>query len=357
MTSAEAKLVPYRNDRSEPVDHRPGMMWWMAERAQPRPRSSRKPNTRLVMISAAIGGLLVLMISAVLNWPIIGDSGGTGKQGASPAVFDAPPGTCLSWTEPNAGDIRRVDCGEPHLFEVTGRADLKADFGASAPFPGNGQWQHLKQERCTQVSSQFLSGRIDPNGRFGVGAFTPSEQGWKSGDRTLHCGLQQPGPSGKLYPSVGSASKVDQSDTFPVGRCLRISGTAVGDPVEDCGPPHSVEITGLVNLGERFPGPYPPEPDQDGFLATRCMELTSRYAGNPTAVTDKGLTTYWDTIAPESWNAGSRQVNCKVSAQLPDRSGLAPVTGSVKGAVQVGREPAAQDTTPSQPGMPATGPR
>ncbi|MFB9566651.1 septum formation family protein [Saccharopolyspora hordei] len=316
-----------------------------------------KPNTRLVMICAVLGALLVLVVSALLNWPGDGaGGGGSDRPGSSPAprvVFTAPPGSCLHWTEPDAADIRKVTCSEPHLFEVTGTADLRPQFGEDAPFPRTEQWQQIKQERCVEVSTSFLSGRFDPNGRFSVGAFTPSEDGWADGDRTLHCGLQQPGPSGRLYPMTGSASTVDQSNVYPEGRCLGINGTAVWDPV-DCTKPHSVEITGVVDLSEQFPGGYPAEGDQDGFLATRCAELTDRYAGGPTVAKDKGLVTYWDTLAQESWDAGSRTVNCKVSAQLPDGSGLAPVTGSVKGEVRVGKEPAPLATTPRGP---ATKPR
>ena len=312
------------------------------------------------MISATIGALLVLVISAVLNWPreTTGPGfGASGREGASPApppVFNAMVGTCLNWTAPDARDISQVDCNQPHLFEVTGKSDLKADFGDRAPFPSTEQWQQLKQRRCTQVSASFV--RFDPNGRFRVGAFTPSEDGWARGDRTLHCGLQQPGPSGKLYRISGSVSKLDQSDTYPVGRCLGINGTAVWDPV-DCSRPHSVEITGLVDLSDQFKGGYPKETDQDAFLAIKCAELTAQFTGSPTAPQDKGLVTYWDTLEPESWAAGSRRVNCKVSAQLPDKSGLAPVTGSVKGTVQVGKQPAPRDTSPVEPGVPASGDR
>ena len=45
----------------------------------------------------------------------------------------------------------------------------------------------------------------------------------------------------------------------------------------------------------------------------------------------KKLTVYWDNLTEESWNAGTRKVNCNLAALLPDRSGFAPVTGSVQG--------------------------
>lgn len=326
----------------------------------PSARQQRNSNTRLVMLSAAIGALLVLVVSAVLNWPTGNDGSGfgaSGKEGAAPApaaVFNAKAGTCLDWTAPDARDIRRVPCDQPHLFEVTGKADLRGNFGDRAPFPDTDQWQQVKQQRCTQVSASFV--RFDPNGRFSVGAFTPSEDGWASGDRTLHCGLQQPGPSGKLFRITGSVGRLDQSNTYSVGRCLGINGTSVWDPV-DCSRPHSVEITGLVDLKSQFSGGYPKETDQDAFLAPKCAELTAQYAGGGSVAQNKGLIPYWDTLSPESWAAGSRQVNCKLSAQLPDGSALAPVVGSVKGPVQIGKEAAPKDTAPVERGVPATGER
>ncbi len=45
-------------------------------------------------------------------------------------------------------------------------------------------------------------------------------------------------------------------------------------------------------------------------------------------------------LTEASWNAGSRKVNCNLAALLPDRSGFAPVTGSVlDGNVTVGTTP------------------
>jgi hypothetical protein len=335
-----------------------GMMRSMAEPTEPR-IGRKRTRTRLALISVAVGALLILTISTLLNWPVGGDEPGIGasvRRGASPApasVAAAGPGTCLDWTAPDGHDAHPVPCDHAHLFEVTGKAALRTEFGRKAPFPDTEQWQQLKHQRCTQVSSQYLSSGLDPKGRFGVGAFTPSEQGWNSGDRILHCGLQQPGQSARLYRFTGSVASLDQSDVYPEGRCLGINGKAVADPIPDCSQPHSVEITGVVNLAEPFHDRFPSESDQDGFLATRCAELSARYAGSPIAAPTKGLIAYWDTLALDSWDAGSRRVNCKVSAPLPDGSGLAPVTGSIKGAVQVGHAPAPQDTGQREAGLPA----
>jgi hypothetical protein len=71
-------------------------------------------------------------------------------------------------------------------------------------------------------------------------------------------------------------------------------------------------------------------------------------------ITDKKLTVYWDNITEDSWKAGSRKVNCNLAALLPDRSGFAPVTGTVKGAVAVGNQPAAPAPGSPTPRAPAS---
>lgn len=338
------------------------MMDAMSETEPAQSSDSKRHRTWLVMLSATIGALLILVISVLVSQPSGGDDqgagGGPGGIGAAPTPqeFEAPRGTCLNWTAPDAADIDEVACDQPHLFEVSGTADLGGEFPQGTPYPNAERWQELKQDRCVQVSDEYLESGLDPVGRLAVGAFTPSEEGWQQGDRTLHCGLQQPGPSGELYPVSERVSELDQSETYEAGRCLGINGTAVWDPV-DCSEPHAVEITGTVDLSDEFTDGYPSEQDQDGYLATRCRELTAHYAGSPEAVRDKGLVAYWDTLAEESWDAAARQVNCKVSAQLPDGSGLAPITGSVTDEVDVREEPAPELTDEGTPGVPASSER
>ena len=62
---------------------------------------------------------------------------------------------------------------------------------------------------------------------------------------------------------------------------------------------------------------------------------------------------YWDNLTEDSWTAGTRRVNCNLAALLPDRSGFAPVTGSVRGPVTVGDTPAPPATGTPEPGVPA----
>ena len=310
---------------------------------QERPRSL---SIQRIAAGAVLGALLALLLATLLGGGVRGSGtgllaenrdGGSDTTGA--ASFEAPAGSCLTWTRGDASDAERVSCEEPHLFEVTGVVDLAPEFGRTAAFPVDETWRTLVAERCTPLSTQFLGGRFDPFGRLSVGAIKPSEGSWRSGDRALRCGLQAVGRSGVLYPSTGSAATQDQSNIHAPGTCLGLDGVGVGDPV-DCAQPHAVEVVGVVDLGPGFPGGYPDEVAQDRLLSDECNRLAAEYAGGPQVVGEKRLIVFSETMRPESWEAGSRRVDCRLGAFLPDRSGFAPVTGSVRGEVQIGAEPA-----------------
>ena len=93
--------------------------------------------------------------------------------------------------------------------------------------------------------------------------------------------------------------------------------------------------------------------EQDEFLQTECTKIATAYSGGDDVISDKKLTVYWDNLTEDSWKAGTRRVNCNLAALLPDRSGFAPVTGSVRGPVTVGDAPAPPQTNTPEPGVPA----
>jgi hypothetical protein len=320
----------------------------------------RGRSARRVAAGAMVGALVALLAVTLLDRPDSGARPGpiAGSRSAPPTSTTPPPlqssaGTCLTWTEVDASDAERVDCGEPHLFEVTGEVDLSRRFGSAARFPGEEQWRSLVADRCTEVTTEYLDGRFDPFGRFSVGAIKPSEASWRRGDRELRCGLQTVGRSGALYPSVGAAATQDQSDVHEPGTCLGNDGLGIGDPV-DCSQPHAVEIVGVVDLGEEFGKEYPEEAEQDRVLEQECTRLAAEYAGGPDVAGEKDLTVFWETLRPESWKAGSRKVDCRLGAFLPDRSGFAPVTGSVTREVEIGTEPAPPAPTVRGPARTST---
>ncbi|HEU0127913.1 MAG TPA: septum formation family protein, partial [Pseudonocardiaceae bacterium] len=316
-----------------------------AGRVVPKRRSARR-----VAAGAVLGALMALVTVALQggsdqDTALVFATDGVAGTGSDQSLR-APVHSCLTWQQQDGADARLVNCAEAHLFEVTGTVELDG-FDAGVPFPDDVTWQQLVISRCTERTTQALAGRFDPFGRFTVGAIKPSADSWQRGDRTLRCGVQAAGRSGVLFPTTGTVSQQDQSDVHPPGTCLGNDGKAMGDPV-DCAGPHAVEVVGVVDLSGAFPDGYPEEAAQDEKLDAECTRLAAEFAGGPAVIAEKRLTLFWETLRPESWQVGSTRVDCRLGAFLPDRSGFAPVTGSVRGPVQVGTEPAAP--APRKPG-------
>ncbi|MFC5290646.1 septum formation family protein [Actinokineospora guangxiensis] len=316
-------------------------------------RLAEKMRTRLLMIAVCAGAVFVLLTSMALSWPVT-PGGGRAEAGPTPddlreQALDSPAGSCLTWTAPDGSDMRRVDCAEPHLFEVTSNIDITAEFGEDAPPPEVARWQELAVQKCTPGVTDYLGGTLDPHGRYKANALKPSPAQWEDGDRKLRCGVQTASRSGALLPTTGSAAGQDQSGIHEPGTCLALDGQTIGDPVP-CEEPHAVEIVGNVDLAKAFPGDFPAEDKQIEKAIELCEAVTKEYT-NGVDLSKKGLIPYPDALKEESWAAGSRKVDCKVAAKLKDDTGLAPVTGSVRGNKPTTTKPsptAPPTTTPSR---------
>jgi hypothetical protein len=310
-----------------------GIMDLMSASADPPPSPGHTRSTRVVMAGAVVGAFALLASSALLSWPVRGGGGGLGfGRAGSTVAFNAAPGTCLTWSRSDGSDMAAVHCVDRHLFEVSAAVDVSAGYPSGAPFPDATLWQQITRRNCTDPTTRYLRGRFDPFGRFGIGALKPSEDQWRRGVRTVHCGLQSAAPSGRLLFTAGRVADSDQSDVHQPGTCLDIVNKGVGDPV-NCAQPHSFEIVGVIDLGQQFRNGFPPEDKQDQTLANLCGKLAADYSGNADLAA-RNLIVTWDDRKPESWNAGSRRADCKVGQKLPDNSGLAPVTGSIRGRPQ-----------------------
>ncbi|SDJ44246.1 Septum formation [Actinokineospora alba] len=299
-------------------------------------------------MAGAFAGALILLCSSILfSWPV--EAGRNDPvavaQEERRKAFDSPAGSCLQWTPPEGADMRRVDCAQAHLFEVTSNVDISGEYPENAPPPDTEKWQAIAVAKCTPGAVTYLGGNLDPFGKFSVNALKPTNEQWDEGDRKVRCGLQSAAPSGALLTTVGSAARQDQSKIHEPGTCLALVGQEIGDPVA-CDQAHAFEIVGNVDLGAAFPADYPAVEAQTERASDLCAAVTTAYTGGAD-LAKKGLTPYPDTLRPESWAAGSRKVDCRVGAKLPDGSGLAPVTGSVR-AVPATTPPASQPPA-SQP--------
>ncbi|MBV8929590.1 MAG: septum formation family protein, partial [Mycobacteriaceae bacterium] len=169
----------------------------------------------------------------------------------------------------------------------------------------------------------------------------PGDRAWRqSGDRRMLCGLQLPGLNNQQQAFKGKVAEIDQSKVWPAGTCLGIDPTTnqPTDIPNDCSGPHAMEVTGSVNLAEKFPGPQlPAESDQDAFIKDSCTKMTDAYLA-PVALRATTLTLIYSTISLPSWMAGSHQVACSIGATLGN-GGWATLVGSAKGQLLINGQP------------------
>lgn len=291
--------------------------------------ASETTRTRLVMAGAFVGALVLLALSMVFSWPVaVGGASSTAADDAARA-FDSPSGTCLDWPVENPRAMRPLDCAQPHVFEVTGNVEISAEYGSSAPPPDEKRWQEIAAEKCTPGVTAYLGGKLDPFGKYTVSALKPTDEQWRSGDRKLRCGIHRVTPLGTRLRTKGSAHGQDQSNVYDVGSCFALNDKEPGDPI-DCSRAHAYEIVGNADLAPAFPAEFPSADAQKAKLAELCGALVGSYTGGLDLASKKLILT-WDTLQEQSWAAGSRKVDCKVGALLDDGSGLAPVTGTVRG--------------------------
>jgi len=126
---------------------------------------------------------------------------------------------------------------------------------------------------------------------------------------------------------------------WPAGTCLGIdpSTNQPTDAPVDCGAPHAMEVTGAVNLAEKFPGALPPDADQDAYIKEACTRMTDAYLA-PTQLRTTTLTLIYSTVSLPSWNAGSHQVSCSIGATLGN-GGWATLINPAKGALLINGMP------------------
>ena len=148
-----------------------------------------------------------------------------------------------------------------------------------------------------------------------------------------------PGPNNQQLAFKGKVADVDQSKVWPAGTCLGIDPTT-NQPTDipvDCAAPHAMEVTGAVNLAEKFPQALPPEPEQDAFIKDACTRMTDAYLA-PIQLRSTTLTLIYSTISLPSWSAGSHQVSCSIGATLGN-GGWSTLLNSAKGPLMINGQP------------------
>jgi predicted heme/steroid binding protein len=318
------------------------------------PHGLQATATRRALLLTALGGLLIAgLVTAI---PAVGtgpgrlagyiDSDPVPSTGArSDTSFNrATSGDCLMWPDitPEASSI--VKCADDHRFEVAESIDMRtfpgSEYGPNAAPPSPARIQQITQEQCEAAVRHYLGTKYDPNSKFTVSMLWSGDRAWRQGgERRMLCGLQLPGLNNQQVAFKGKVADIDQSKVWQAGTCLGID-SATNQPVDvpvDCGAPHAMEVTGTVNLGEKFPNGLPAEPEQDGFIKDSCTRMTDAYLA-PIKLRTTTLTLIYPTLSQPSWSAGSREVTCSIGATLGN-GGWAALVESAKGQLLINGQP------------------
>jgi hypothetical protein len=329
--------------RDAPAKQPPGGIRWL--------RGLQPTATRRALLLTALGGLLIAgLVTAIPVGSGPGRLAGyidpvpsTGTK--SDAAFNrAKSGECLMWPDATPESANIVNCTDDHKFEVAESVDMRTfpgtEYGPSAAPPSPARIQQMTQEQCEPAVHNYLGTKFDPNSKFMVSLLWAGDRAWRqSGDRRMLCGLQLPGGNNQQQAFKGKVADVDQSKVWPTGTCLGID-PAINQPTDvpvDCATPHAMEVTGTVNLAEKFPGALPAEPDQDGFIKDSCTRMTDAYLA-PTKLRTTTLTLIYPTVSLPSWSAGSREVACSIGATLGN-GGWATLVNSAKGQLLINGQP------------------
>lgn len=329
-----------------PADQPPAGVRW--------PRGFQAAATRRALLLTALGALLIAGLITALPTVATGPGRLAGYLASNPvpstgaktnAAFNrATSGDCLTWPDgtPEAATI--VSCADDHRFEVAESIDMRtfpgSEYGPDAAPPSPARIQQISQEQCEAAVHRYLGTRFDPNSKFTISMLWSGDRAWRqAGERRMLCGLQLPGPNNHQMAFRGKVADIDQSKVWPAGTCLGIDSTT-NQPVDvpvDCAAPHAMEVTGTVNLAEKFPNALPPEPEQDAYIKDACTRMTDGYLA-PIKLRTTTLTLIYPTLSLPSWSAGSREVACSIGATLGN-GGWATLLNSAKESLLINGQP------------------
>lgn len=265
---------------------------------------------------------------------------------------DANQGDCIDWAPGRNGantGFNRVDCAQPHRFEVAQREDLSkyptSEFGPKAAQPNLQRQQQLTTELCNGPTLGYLKGKFDPEGRYSISPILPPQVSWEKGDRTMLCGVMVQDANGRSVETSGFAADQDQSRAFPADTCVRVDGGITNQV--PCNSSHAWQVTSVINLAQEFPGAWPPVEAQNERLNEVCTTAARDYLGGDDALYYSTLTPFWTTIPQQSWDAGSHTVNCALTS---GRAGgvFADLAGDVRHEFTIDGQPPVKPA-PRQP--------
>ena len=152
------------------------------------------------------------------------------------------------------------------------------------------------------------------------------------------CGLQLPGPGNQQLLFQGRVADADQSRCGrpgPVWGSTRRPTSPMTPPV-DCSAPHAMEVTGAVDLGERFPDGLPAE--GSGRVHQGGVHLVDRRLSRARRTARHHADTDLQHRLLPSWTAGSRP-GVMQHRRDPGQWRLGHLINSAKGPLLISSQP------------------
>ncbi len=260
------------------------------------------------------------LTAAVVPRPDEEEDGASNQTPLAAAEYHT--GECVTWDAVGGTTVQTevVDCGQPHLVQVTGNARKTDPPGAE--YPSAAEWDGFIALECGPLAEAFLGRPLDPYGRYGLYMIRPLPDGWGYGDRGTTCGIAARPPGGGraegdgVFFSGDMLGVIDQGWDHPVGTCLDADYWPIG-----CERPHQAEVVARFVYTD---APTPPDDTARQVLEGECGRAVDGYMGGAFAPP-------WayslEVVRPESWAAGSRHVHCYVGQATADLADWVEVVG------------------------------
>ncbi len=138
-----------------------------------QPAAKRPGRLRAIFVIVAIVAVLGVILFAVRNNVDANDL----KVGD---CFTIPDGTTVQTVE-------KHPCTETHNAEVVFVGEYSGDT-----FPISLSLESYVRDNCVPASESYVGRSIDDDPALSIGYFSPSQDSWNSGDRTVSCYVAQP---------------------------------------------------------------------------------------------------------------------------------------------------------------------
>lgn len=165
-----------------------------------RVRRSGRPGRGLAIAGIVVGAITALLVAGLVVAAVVGDAerddGGAVTAAGDVSLDDLRVRDCTgALPEQEVLTLRVVPCSEPHTAEVFAVFALEGEN-----FPGEDQARRFSEGGCDRELGILLGAQVE-TAPYELFYFSPTEESWSLGDRTVICLLTAPS-GGSLTGSV-----------------------------------------------------------------------------------------------------------------------------------------------------------